>query len=176
MKPSFLLLALGAALAGGAAWADPPKTLHVTESVEVKAPLDKVWETLKDFDGMAKWHPALASDELVSGHNGEIGATRKLTLKNNGPVVVERLLAYDDAHHSFRYRIVESPLPVAHYMATISVRASKDGMTRVTWSGNFKRKNTADNPPESENDEAAVKLIKGVYRGGLDNLKKMLEG
>lgn len=176
MRTPLLVFALGAALAGGTAWADPPKTLHVSESVEVKAPLDKVWDTVKDFDGLARWHPALASDELVSGHNGEVGATRKLTLKNNGPVVIEKLLAYDEGHHSYRYRIVESPLPVAHYTGTLSVRAGKGGMTRVTWSGTFKRKNTSDNPPEAENDEAAVKLIKGVYRGGLDNLKKMLEG
>ncbi|HET7755838.1 MAG TPA: SRPBCC family protein [Steroidobacteraceae bacterium] len=175
MKTSLLVLTLGAALAGGTAWAEPPKTLHVTETVEVKAPLDKVWDTVKNFDGLDKWHPGIASDQLVSGKNNEPGAVRKLTVKG-GPVVVEKLLAYDDAHHFYRYRIVESPLPVAHYTGTISVRAGKGGMTKVTWSGTFKRKNTSDNPPESENDEAAVKLIKGVYRGGLDNLKTMLGG
>jgi mxaD protein len=175
MRTPLLVLTVGAALAAGAAWADPPKTLHVTESVEVKVPLEKVWDAVKDFDGLAKWHPGFASDELVSGHNGEVGATRKLTVKN-GPVITERLLAYDDAHHSYRYRIVESPLPIAHYTGAISVHAGKGGMTRVTWSGTFKRKNTSDNPPEPESDEGVVKLIKGVYRGGLDNLKKILEG
>ncbi|HYL03387.1 MAG TPA: SRPBCC family protein [Steroidobacteraceae bacterium] len=175
MRAPLLVLALGTALAGSAAWADPPKPLHVSESVEVKASLDKVWDTVKNFDGLDKWHPGIASDELVSGKNNEPGAVRKLTVKG-GPVVVEKLLTFDDAHHSYRYRIVESPLPVAHYTGTVSVRAGKGGMTKVTWSGSFKRKNTSDNPPESENDEAAVKLIKGVYRGGLDNLKKMFEG
>jgi hypothetical protein len=48
-------------------------------------------------------------------------------------------------------------------------------MTKVTWSGKFKRKNTSDSPPEAESDAGVTKLIKGVYRGGLDNLKKMLE-
>jgi len=49
-------------------------------------------------------------------------------------------------------------------------------MTEVTWSGTYQRKNTSDNPPEAESDAGTIKLVKGVYRGGLDNLKKMLEG
>jgi mxaD protein len=174
MKTSLLALTLAGALAVGTAWADPPRTLRVVESVEVKAPLERVWETVKDFDGLNKWHPGFASDELVSGANGKVGAVRKLTIKD-GPVVSERLLAFDEVHHSYRYRIVESPLPISHYSATISVRPGRGGMTRVTWSGSFKRKNASDNPPQAESDAGAIKLIKGVYRGGLDNLKKMLE-
>ena len=174
MKTSLLALTLAGALAVGTAWAEPPRTLRVVESVEVKAPLERVWETVKDFDGLNKWHPGFASDELVSGANGKAGALRKLTIKD-GPVVSERLLAFDEVHHSYRYRIVESPLPISHYSATISVRPGRGGMTRVTWSGSFKRKNASDNPPQAESDAGAIKLIKGVYRGGLDNLKKMLE-
>lgn len=174
MKTSLLALSLAGALAVGTAWAEPPRTLRVVESVEVKAPLERVWETVKDFDGLNKWHPGFASDELVSGANGKAGAVRKLTIKD-GPVVSERLLAFDEVHHSYRYRIVESPLPISHYSATISVRPGRGGMTRVTWSGSFKRKNASDNPPQAESDAGAIKLIKGVYRGGLDNLKKMLE-
>ena len=174
MKVTVSVLALGA-LVAGTTWADPPKTLHVTETVQIKAPLDKVWATIKDFDSLAKWHPALATDELTSGSNGKVGAGRRLTLKT-GAVVIEKLTAYDEAGHSYRYIITDSPLPVAHYSARLTVRAGKDGMTDVVWSGTFKRKNASENPPEAESDQGAVKLIKGVYRGGLDNLKKMLEG
>jgi mxaD protein len=174
MKATVSLLVLGALLTASA-WADPPKTLHVTETVHVKASVDKVWATVKDFDGLAKWHPALASDELTSGSNGSAGATRKLTLKGGG-TVMEKLTAYDETGHSYRYIIIESPLPVAHYSSKLSVRAGKDGTTEVIWSGSFTRKNTSDSPPEAESDDGAIKVIKGVYRGGLDNLKKMLEG
>jgi hypothetical protein len=61
-------------------------------------------------------------------------------------------------------------------VSSISLAPGKDGTTVVTWVGNFKRKNPADNPPEAESDAGAVKLITGVYRAGLDNLKKKLEG
>jgi mxaD protein len=172
MKASLVAVTLAGALALGTAWANPPQTLRVVETVEVKAPLEKVWATVKDFDGLNKWHPGFAADELVSGSNGKVGAVRKLTIKD-GPVITERLLAFDEAHHSYRYMITESPLPIAHYSSTVSVRPGQAGMTKVVWSGSFKRKNTSDNPPEAESDAGTIKLVKGVYRGGLDNLKKM---
>ena len=50
MRFTVMALTVGATLGGSAAWADPPKTLRVTESVEIKAPIDKVWATVRDFD------------------------------------------------------------------------------------------------------------------------------
>jgi mxaD protein len=174
MRTTWVLLAIGA-LAVRVAAGDPPKPLHLVETVEIKAPVDKVWAAVKDFDALPKWHPGFAGDELVSGSNGRVGSVRKLTIKD-GPVIVEQLIAYSDASHSYRYRIIDSPLPIADYSSIVMVRAGKDGMTEVAWSGTWKRKNPADNPPEAESDAGTIKLIKGVYRGGLDNLKKMLEG
>ena len=174
MKAALVLLTIGGLAAGTAAGA-PPKTLHLVETVEIKAPPDKVWAAVKDFDSLPKWHPGFSGDVLVSGSNGQVGTVRKLTIKD-GPVVVERLVAYDEAAHTYRYRITESPLPLADYASTITVKPGKAGMTAVTWSGSWKRKNTSDNPPEGESDAGTIKLVKGVYRGGLDNLKKMLEG
>jgi len=173
MRLTLTFLALGA-LVAGAAFADPPKKLFVSETVRIKAPPNKVWAAVKDFDTLPKWHPGFASDELTSGSNGQVGAMRKLTIKD-GPVIVEQLTAYDEAGHSYHYRIIESPLPITDYESRIAVHPMTNGMTVVAWSGNFKRKNTSDNPPEAESDAGVIKLIKGVYRGGLDNLKKILE-
>ena len=173
MRLTLTSLTLGA-LVAGAAYADSPKKLFVSETVQIKAPPDKVWAAVKDFDSLPKWHPGFASDELTSGSNGQVGAMRKLTIKD-GPVIVERLTAYDEPGHSYHYRIVESPLPITDYESRIAVHPLTNGMTVVAWSGTFKRKNTSDNPPEAESDAGVIKLVKGVYRGGLDNLKKMLE-
>src|ERR1700675_4149473 len=104
MKFTMMVLTLGVTLGGSAAWVDPPKTIRVTETVEIKAPIDKVWATVRDFDSLNKWHPGFASDELVSGSNNKVGAVRKLTIKD-GPSFTERLTAFSDAGHYFRYRI-----------------------------------------------------------------------
>jgi len=163
------------ALAGGGVFAEPAKTLKVTKSVDVAVPVEKAWDAIKDFDALNKWHPGFASDQIVKGENNKVGAVRKLTVKD-GPSFTEELLAFDPATHSYRYRIIESPLPLRDYVSHISVKPNSKGGSHVTWSGSFKRKSTADNPPEAENDDAALKLVNGVYDGGLANLKKMLGG
>ena len=75
---------LAVAVAGSVAFADPPKTLKVVKSVNVAAPVDKVWDAVKDFDSLNKWHPGFAKDELQKGENNKPGAVRKLTVKD-GP-------------------------------------------------------------------------------------------
>lgn len=151
------------------------KPLSVTETVDINAPPAKVWAAAKDFDGLNKWHPGFAKDELTKGKNNAVGTVRALTIKD-GPTFTEELLAFDEASHTYKYRIIESPLPLNNYVATFKVAPGKDGGTRVTWSANFTRKNPSDSPPEGETDAAAVKLITDVFKGGLANLKKQTEG
>jgi mxaD protein len=166
---------LAAMVSGSPAFADPPKTLKVVKSVQIAAPVDKVWAAVKDFDSLNKWHPGFAKDELVKGTNNKPGAVRSLTIKD-GPTFTEELLAFDESTHSYRYRIIESPLPIQGYVSHLSVKPGRNGGSSVTWSATFKRKNPADSPPEAESDAGAVKLVSGVYDGGLANLKKMLGG
>jgi mxaD protein len=148
--------------------------LHASDTVSIDAPASKVWATVRDFNALNTWHPALASDEIVEGTNNKVGAVRVLTLKPGG-TVKEKLLAFDNKGRMFKYAIVESVLPVSHYTSTLVVKSAGKGKSTVTWSGHFKRKNTGDNPADGENDKAAVDTANSVYAGGLDNLKKMLE-
>jgi len=175
MKRALAVAAMTALLAPCLALAAPLKKLKVVETTTIKAPIDKVWDTVKDFNSLDKWQPAIAKDEIVKGTNNEVGAVRQLSVKD-GPNLTEKLVAFNDAGHSFTYRILESPFPIKHYVSTLHLTALKDGSTKVTWAGTFTRKNPSDNPPEAENDDAGVKLITGVYQGGLSNLKKILEG
>jgi hypothetical protein len=174
MRMLLLGLVMVAAGVQATALAAPPGPLRVVETVEINAPPAKVWATIREFDGLNKWHPGFSSAELVSGRNGQVGAVRKLTIKD-GPSFTERLLKFDDHGHSYHYQIIESPLPIDRYTSSIMVRPVQGGMSRVVWIGHFRRKNPADNPPEAESDAGVTKLIQGVYRAGLDNLKKMLE-
>ena len=73
MKRSIAVLALVAVAAPWAVLAAAPKTLKVVETVEVKAPVSKVWATVKDFDSLDKWHPGFAKDEIVKGTNNKVG-------------------------------------------------------------------------------------------------------
>ena len=99
---------------------------------------------------------------------------KALTIKD-GPTFTEELLEFDEQKHTYKYRIIESPLPLDEYVSSITLKAGKGDTTVVTWRGDFKRKNPADNPPEAGSDAGATKRIHDVYRAGLDNLKKQLE-
>jgi Polyketide cyclase / dehydrase and lipid transport len=149
--------------------------LKVSKQVTIDASTDKVWEAVKNFDGLNTWHPAVAKDEIVTGKNNVPGAERMLTLKDGG-TIKEKLLGFDAKGHSFKYAIIEGVLPVSSYTSTLQVKAAGKGKSTVTWSGSFKRKNTGPNPAANENDETATNTIGGVYQSGLDNLKKMVEG
>jgi len=157
-----------------AAFAAAP-VLKVTKQVSIDASADKVWEKIKDFDGLATWHPALEKDEIVSGKNNVVGAERLLTLKGGG-TIKEKLLAYDPKHHSFKYAILEGALPVSDYSSTVTVASTGKNKSTVTWSGTFKRKDMGDKPAADADDATATKTMSGVYQAGLDNLKKMIEG
>jgi mxaD protein len=167
------LLALSACAAASALAAAP--TLHVTKRIIIDATADKVWAAARDFDALNTWHPAVAKDEIVAGKNDTVGAVRLLTLQGGG-TIQEKLLAFDAAGHSFRYTIVEGVLPVSHYTSTFRVRPAGPGKAEVTWSGHFQRKDTSEKPAEGADDKTAVTTIGGVYQGGLDNLKKVVEG
>jgi mxaD protein len=159
-------------LASGLSAAAAPE-LQVKKSVTIGAPADKVWDAVKNFNELNTWHPAVASDEIVSGTNNTPGAVRLLTLKGGG-TIKEKLLQFDASGHRFRYSIVEGVLPVSHYTSSLVVTSVANDKTLVTWSGRFKRKNVGDNPADNENDKAATDAITGVYQSGLDNLKKIV--
>src|ERR1700694_2547249 len=173
MKINTAIVAGLVVLASGYAWAAAPP-LTASKTVTIDAPAAKVWLTVKDFNGLNTWHPAVATDEIVEGTNNTRGAVRVLTLKGGG-TIKEKLLAFNPAGRSFTYAIVEGVLPVSGYTATLVVKPVGKNKSRVTWTGHFKRKNVGDNPPDNENDKTAVDTISGVYQGGWDNQKKIAE-
>jgi mxaD protein len=160
-------------LACGFAQAAAPR-LTVSKTITIDAPAAKVWNAAKDFNGLNTWHPTVATDEIVEGKNDTVGAVRLLTLKGGG-TIKEKLLAFDAAGRSFKYAILEGVLPVSDYTSTFAVKSAGKNQSSVTWTGHFKRKNVGDNPADNENDKTARDTIGGVYQGGLDNLKKIVE-
>ena len=155
-----------------AALAHGPTRQKVTEQVEIKAAPAKVWDGIKDFNGLPTWHPAVASSTATDG--SKAGSVRTLTLKSGGKII-EELESYDDATMTVKYRMKEGVLPVTNYSSTLAVRAGAGGNAIVEWRGALYRGYPNNDPPPDQNDEAAVKAITGVYQSGLANLKVILE-
>ena len=148
--------------------------LKVSKSVVIHATPDAVWAKAKDFGALNTWHPAVAKDEIVAGTDNQPGAERQLTLGDGGKVH-EKLVAFNDQSHQFKYVILDGVLPVTSYTSTFRVVAVGKDSAKVTWSGTFKRKDIGPKPADDANDATATKVISGVYQTGLDNLKKVVQ-
>ncbi|NJD08137.1 MAG: SRPBCC family protein, partial [Methylococcaceae bacterium] len=66
-------------------------------------------------------------------------------------------------------------LPASSYSAVLRVTAAGSG-SRVEWKSRLYRGDTGNEPPETLNDEAAVKAMQSLIRTGLDQLKTTVEG
>jgi mxaD protein len=172
-KISLSALALSLALPF-VSYAKDAKVLKVSESVEIKATPAKVWEKAGNFGDLGAWHPAVKTTQILSGENGQAGAVRLLTLQDGG-TVKETLLSFDPEKMRYAYNIVEGVLPVSAYTSTLSVSKAKKDLCKVTWSGEFRRKDTSENPAAGQDDTTATKTMTAVYRAGLDNLKRIME-
>ncbi len=123
---------------------------------------DEVWKLIGGFNTLPDWHPAIEKSELE-----EEGSMRRLSLTGGG-TIVEKLEQLDDSERVYTYSIIDSPLPVSNYTATIRVKEDGEGKTTVEWSSEFEAKGAAENE--------AMDVIAGIYQVGFDNLKKIFGG
>ncbi|HWC03733.1 MAG TPA: SRPBCC family protein [Methylomirabilota bacterium] len=134
----------------------------VSLSTTLPVPARIVWDAIGGFNSLARWHPAVAKSEETKEGPATI---RRLTLHGGGSIV-ERLEGKDDKRRTYIYSILEGPLPVAGYTATLRVEENKDGKScTVAWSSAFE--------PSGASEPEAVKVIRGIYEAGFDSLRKM---
>jgi len=120
---------------------------------------DEVWKLIGGFNTLPDWHPEIEKSELE-----EEGSMRRLSLVGGG-TIMEKLEKLDDNERLYSYSIIDSPLPVSNYVATIRVKEDGEGKTTVEWSSEFEAEGAAENE--------AKDIIAGIYQAGFDNLKKM---
>ena len=124
------------------------------QSIVINAPVETVWNTVKDFHDLS-WAPGvIVSCEAVGNHSGEqVGAQRVL----NG-VFKETLVEVDADAHKVRYSIDDGPSPVSasdvsNYFGTVQLRSSTlDGKTFMEWSSAWE-----------SNSEEAVEFCHQIY-------------
>lgn len=143
-------------------WAD---TLEVEEKIILPAPSKAVWALIGGFHALDRWHPDVATSTMI-GTGKQAGDVRVLTLHNNERIV-EKLDTYDEKTMSLRYRILESPLPIENYAASLSVTSIDNNMTVVIWKSSF---NAA-----GASKEEAKQIISGIYITGLQSLKNLFK-
>jgi len=139
---------------------------NVTMSTRLPTSARQVWDLIGGFGALAKWHPLVESCEIEEDE--ETGTTiRRLSLVGGG-TIVEKLEALDEDARVYSYSILEGPLPVAGYRATIRVSDAPEGGCTVEWSSTFE--------PAGADPADAAAAVENVYKAGLDQLRKMFGG
>ena len=147
-----------------------PEMARVYTSSVINARSDRVWARIRDFNGLPNWHPAIAESRIENGEPADkIGCVRDFRLRN-GDRIRERLLGLSDHDLFCTYSILESPMGVENYVATLRLTPVTDGeRTFAEWTAEF------DCAPERE-AELVTNIGTGVFQGGFDALKRAFGG
>jgi len=134
----------------------------------IDAPTAKVWEKVRDFNGLPRWHPAIRDSRIENGEPSDrVGCVRDFHLQN-GDRIREKLLGLSDYDYFCTYSILESPMPLTGYVATLRLTPVTDGdRTFAEWTAEF------DCAPEAE--EGLVSGIgTNVFQAGFNALKRQM--
>jgi hypothetical protein len=143
---------------------------RVYTSSVINASAARVWARVRDFNGLSNWHPAIAESRIENGEPADkVGCIRNFSLRN-GDRLREQLLGLSDFDMFCTYSILDSPMPLTNYVATLRLTPITDqDRTFIEWSADF------DCAPDKEG-ELVSNIGGGVFQGGFDALKRAFGG
>jgi Polyketide cyclase / dehydrase and lipid transport len=133
----------------------------------IPAAVGLVWAQVRNFNGLPDWTGFVAESRIEQNLPADkIGCIRNFRLRNGGRIR-ERLLALSDYEMSCTYAILESPMGVENYVATLRLIPITDGdQTFAEWSAEF------DAAPERES-AIADDIARNVFAAALASLKNL---
>lgn len=143
---------------------------RVYVSSVIDAPAAKVWERVRDFNGLPRWHPAIRDSRIENGEPADrVGCVRDFHLQN-GDRIRERLLGLSDYDFFCTYSILESPMPLTGYVATLRLTPVTDGeRTFIEWTAEF-------DCAEAEAEGLVTGIGTNVFQAGFNALKRQMAG
>jgi hypothetical protein len=137
--------------------------VHV-ESVIV-APLARVWEYIRDFNGLPKWFPGVTDSHIEDGVAADqAGCIRNFGLQG-GPRVREQLVSLSDHDHSCSYTMIEAPLPVSNYRATVRLSLAAEAQHTLA-------EITSEFDCSADQEKEMVAFFGKTYQGAFDLVKQ----
>jgi hypothetical protein len=138
--------------------------LYVSSVIDAAA--DTVWSHIRDFNALPLWHPGIADSRIENNEPSDrVGCIRHFHTKDGG-MIRERLLALSDYDYTQTYEILESPMGVTNYVATLKLTPVTDGSRSFAeWSAEF-------DCEEGRENELTQLIGQGVFQGGFEALKR----
>jgi len=124
--------------------------INVIQSAVIDAPIDRVWAVLRDLNSHDRWHPAVARSRMENDVAGDVvGGVRRFSL-SDGAEQREQLLSHSDRDYTYTYCILDSPLPLFDYKATVRLKPVTDA-NRTFWDWRSQFRAPDDRAAELEN-------------------------
>lgn len=139
--------------------------VKVIRSTILPAPVEAVWDVLRDFNGHDRWHPAVTTSQIERGRDADrVGSVRKFRL-GDGSELREQLLALSDADASYSYCLLDTPIPLFNYVSHVRLIPVTDAdHTFWQWEGQF-----STFPEQKEN---LVQMVgNDIYQAGFDAIR-----
>ena len=105
----------------------------------IDVPVDRAWELLSDFSHVHLIHPIVETVDQQSVDGRGLGAVRQCNMYD-GNYALERIIAWDEAHRSYKVQLIDSSLPVKSILATLSVQDAGNDKSKLLVEMNIKAK------------------------------------
>lgn len=139
-------------------------------STVIDAPVEAVWDVVRDFGALPGWVPGLGTCEIEGGLAPDVvGCVRAFSLGDGTPVS-ERLTMLDDSRYAFAYTFIIPVFPVQDYHAAFQLIPVTSGdRTFAQWSAEFE---------EAPDDKGKYERIisRDVFAAGLAALGARVGG
>ena len=140
--------------------------IRVYVSSVIDAGADTVWARIRDFNALPLWNPVVVDSRIENNEPSDrVGCIRHFHTRDGG-LIRERLLALSDYDFSCSYEILESPMGVDNYVATLKLTPVTDGeRCFAEWSAEF-------DCAEGREHELTERIGTGVFQVAFDALKR----
>ncbi len=142
--------------------------VKVVRSTVLKAPIEDVWEVLRDFNGHDRWHPAVSTSQIERGESPDrVGAVRRFKLQD-GSELREQLLTLSDLEQTLSYCLLDTPIPLFNYVAHVRLMpVTDDNTTLWEWESRF-------DTPAGRNKELADLVGNDIYVAGFKAVSEFM--
>jgi hypothetical protein len=143
--------------------------VRVYVSSVINAPIEQVWEYLRDFNALPKWFPGVTDSHIEDGKLADqVGCVRNFGVEEGGRIR-EQLLGLSDMNHSWTYKIIESPLPISNYIPTFRLLPVTEGS--ATFAEGAVRFDCA-----KEQEGEMLAFFSNAYKAAFNNVKQHFAG
>ena len=138
---------------------------RVVKSTVLDAPVEAVWDVIRDFNGHDQWHPAIASSQIERGRPADmIGSVRNFRL-GDGSNLREQLLTLSDLETAYSYCLLDTPVPLFNYVSHVRLTPVTDGdRTFWEWESRF-------DTPAGRSEELAAMVGDDIYVAGFEAIR-----